>query len=95
MDFSEQKEKIEYDISLTEAIERTRKARAAIQPLVDEARDKLSGPDPDVPWSSGIFRTDHMASPDVWEKILQQYLEIQSRLAGLQLQITRLADRQD
>ena len=71
-------------VSLTEALERTRKARAAIQPLADEAREELAGPDPDIPWSAGVFSTDHMATIEVWKKILQQYREVK-----------RLADRPD
>ena len=83
------------EVSLTEALERTRKARAAIQPLADEAREELAGPDPDIPWSAGVFSTDHMATIDVWKKILWQYREVEARLAGLQRQIKRLADRPD
>jgi hypothetical protein len=83
------------EVSLTEALERTRKARAAIQPLADEAREELAGPDPDIPWSAGVFSTDRMATIDVWKKILWQYREVEARLAGLQLQIKRLADRPD
>ena len=83
------------EVSFTEAIERTRKARAVIQPLVDEAREESDGYDPDVPWSAGLFATDHMETVDVWKSILQQYSAIEARLAGLQLQIKRLADRPD
>ena len=83
------------EVSFTEAIERTRKARAVIQPLVDEAREESDGYDPDVPWSAGLFVTDHMETVDVWKSILQQYSAIEARLAGLQLQIKRLADRPD
>ena len=82
-------------VSLTEALERTRKARAAIQPLADEAREELAGPDPDIPWSAGVFSTDHMATIEVWKKILQQYREVEARLVGLQRQLKRLADRPD
>ena len=83
------------EVSFTEAIERTRKARAVIQPLVDEARGELDAPDPDIPWSAGLFATDHMETVDVWKNILRQYREIEARLAGLQLWITQLADRPD
>ena len=83
------------EVSFTEAIERTRKARAVIQPIVDEARGELTGPDPDVPWSAGLFATDHMETVDVWKSILQQYSAIEARLAGLQLQIKQLAARPD
>ena len=83
------------EVSLTEAIELTRRARTLIQPLVDDARRELAGPDPDVPWSAGVFSTDHMESVEVWKQILQQYREIEARLAGLQLWITQLADRPD
>ena len=82
-------------VSLTEALERTRKARAAIQPLADEAREELAGPAPDIPWSAGVFSTDHMATIEVWKKILWQYREVEARLVGLQRQIKRLADRPD
>ena len=83
------------EVSLTEAIERTRRARTLIQPIVDEAREELYGPDPDVPWSAGVFSTDHMETIEVWKHILQQYREIEARLAGLQLQIKQLAARPD
>ena len=83
------------EVSFTEAIERTRKARAVIQPLVDEAREESDGYDPDVPWSAGLFATDHMETVDVWKSILQQYSAIEARLAGLQLQIKQLAARPD
>ena len=83
------------EVSFTEAIERTRKARAVIQPLVDEAREESDGYDPDVPWSAGLFATDHMETVDVWKNILQQYSAIEARLAGLQLQIKQLAARPD
>ena len=48
------------EVSFTEAIELTRRARSVIQPLVDEAREESDGYDPDVPWSAGLFATDHM-----------------------------------
>ena len=83
------------EVSFTEAIERTRKARSVIQPLVDEARGELDAPDPDIPWAAGLFATDHMETVDVWKNILRQYREIEARLAGLQLQIKQLADRPD
>jgi len=83
------------EVSFTEAIELTRRARSVIQPLVDEAREESSGPDPDVPWSAGLFATDHMETVEVWKQILQQYSEIEARLAGLQLWIKQLADRPD
>ena len=83
------------EVSLTEAIELTRRARSVIRPLVDDARGELAGPDPDVPWSAGLFATDHMETVDVWNNILQQYSAIEARLAGLQLQIKQLADRPD
>ena len=83
------------EVSFTEALELTRRARSVIQPLVDEAREESDGYDPDVPWSAGLFATDHMETVDVWKSILQQYREIEARLAGLQLWITQLADRPD
>ena len=83
------------EVSFTEAIELTRRARSVIQPLVDEARGELAAPDPDVPWSAGLFATDHMETVDVWNNILQQYSAIEARLAGLQLQIKQLAARPD
>ena len=83
------------EVSFTEAIERTRRARSVIQPLVDEAREESDGYDPDVPWSAGLFATDHMETVDVWKNILQQYTMIEARLAGLQLQIKQLAARPD
>ena len=83
------------EVSFTEAIELTRRARSVIQPLVDEAREESDGYDPDVPWSAGLFATDHMETVDVWKSILQQYTAIEARLAGLQLQIKQLAARPD
>ena len=83
------------EVSFTEAIELTRRARSVIQPLVDEAREESDGYDPDVPWSAGLFATDHMETVDVWKNILQQYTMIEARLAGLQLQIKQLAARPD
>ena len=83
------------EVSLTEAIELTRRARSVIRPRVDDARGERAGPDPDVPWSAGLFATDHMETVDVWNNILQQYTMIDARLAGLQLQIKQLADRPD
>ena len=83
------------EVSFTEAIELTRRARSVIRPLVDDARGELAGPDPDVPWSAGLFATDHMETIEVWKNILQQYSAIEARLAGLQLQIKQLADRPD
>ena len=83
------------EVSFTEAIELTRRARSVIQPLVDEAREESDGYDPDVPWSAGLFATDHMETVDVWKSILQQYSAIEARLAGLQLQIKQLAARPD
>ena len=83
------------EVSFTEAIELTRRARSVIQPLVDEAREESDGYDPDVPWSAGLFATDHMETVDVWKSILQQYSGIEALLAGLQLQIKQLAARPD
>ena len=83
------------EVSFTEALELTRRARSVIQPLVDEAREESDGYDPDVPWSAGLFATDHMETVDVWKSILQQYSAIEARLAGLQLQIKQLAARPD
>ena len=83
------------EVSYTEALALTRRARSVIRPLVDDARGELAGPDPDVPWSAGLFATDHMETVDVWKNILQQYSAIEARLAGLQLQIKQLADRPD
>ena len=83
------------EVSFTEAIELTRRARSVIQPLVDEAREESDGYDPDVPWSAGLFATEHMETVDVWKSILQQYSAIEARLAGLQLQIKQLAARPD
>ena len=83
------------EVSFTEAIELTRRARSVIQPLVDEAREESDGYDPDVPWSAGLFAPDHMETVDVWKSILQQYSAIEARLAGLQLQIKQLAARPD
>ena len=83
------------EVSFTEAIELPRRARSVIQPLVDEAREESDGYDPDVPWSAGLFATDHMETVDVWKSILQQYSAIEARLAGLQLQIKQLAARPD
>ena len=83
------------EVSFTEALELTRRARSVIQPMVDEAREESDGYDPDVPWSVGLFATDHMETVDVWKSILQQYSAIEARLAGLQLQIKQLAARPD
>ena len=83
------------EVSFTEALELTRRARSMIRPLEDEARGELAGPDPDVPWSAGLFATDHMETIEVWKNILQQYTMIEARLAGLQLQIKQLAARPD
>ena len=83
------------EVSFTEALELTRRARSVIQPLVDAARGELDAADPDIPWSAGLFATDHMETVDVWKSILQQYSAIEARLAGLQLQIKQLAARPD